>query len=209
MDSPSLVRCGACGESPAKNAPEGTTLRRGRCRRCYDVWVRARPVGIGAVCAGCDDKRRVHLRHYEVGFRSNTPGGRWLVLCHNCAAAADAMEPPPRSIDGLKMRLHRERRWGDRRAESVGRPSPRAAWLERRQGDRRAPPPMFLDEELLAGIVIEMEADYEEITDDQIESVEEVTGIHYRLTPEEAIADALEAALAAGLEPPKGPLLDE
>ena len=64
---------------------------------------------------------------------------------------------------------------------------------------------MFLDEELLSGIVIEMEAEYEEITDDQIESQEEVTGIHYRLTPEEAIADALEAALAAGLEEPLFP----
>jgi hypothetical protein len=68
---------------------------------------------------------------------------------------------------------------------------------------------MFLDDELLGGIVIEMEAEYEEITDDQIESMEEVTGIHYRLTPEQAVADALEAALAAGLEPPNDPLLDE
>jgi hypothetical protein len=110
------------------------------------------------------------------------------------------MEPQPRSIEGLKMRLGRERRWGDRRAEAVGRPSPRAAWLERRQGDRRTPPPMFLDEELLGDIVIEMEADYEEVTDDQIESQEEITGIHFRLTPEEAVAEAVEAALAAGLE---------
>jgi len=112
------------------------------------------------------------------------------------------MDPAPRSIEGLRMRLKRDRRWGDRRAESVGRPSPRAEWLERRAGDRRAPPPMFLDEELLQGIVIEMEAEYEEVTDDQIEGQEEVTGIHYRLTPEEAIADALDAALAAGLVNP-------
>jgi hypothetical protein len=163
--------------------------------------VRARPVGVGAGCAGCDDRRRVHLRHYEVGFRSNTPGGRWLVLCHNCAAEADKMEPQPRSIEGLKMRLQRNRRWGDRRSEAVGRPSMRAQWLERRGGDRRAPPPMFLDEELLQGIVIEMEAEYEEVSDDQIESQEEVTGIHYRITPEQAVAEALDAALAAGLEP--------
>jgi hypothetical protein len=197
-----LVRCGGCGAPP-----DGGTLRRGRCERCYDKWVRARPIGIGAGCAGCDDRRRVHLRHYEVGFRSNTPGGRWLVLCHNCAAAADAMQPQPRSIEGLKMRLKRDRRWGDRRSEAVGRPSARAPWLERRAGDRRALPPMFLDEELLAGIVIEMEADYEEVTDDQIESQEEVTGIHYRLTPEQAIADALDAAFSAGLENP--PLSEE
>jgi hypothetical protein len=131
-------------------------------------------------------------------------------LCHNCAAVADAMQPSPRSIEGLRMRLKRDRRWGDRRAEAVGRPSLRAEWLERRHGDRRTPPPMFLDEELLAGVVIEMEADYEEITDDQIESQEEVTGIHQRLTPEEAVAEALEAALAAGLlASPGGDLLED
>ncbi len=199
-----LVRCGGCGEPPLSGL-----LRRGRCDRCYDLWVRARPIGIGAGCAGCDDRRRVHLRYYEVGFRNNTPGGRWIVLCHNCAAFADAMQPAPRSIEGLRMRLKRDRRWGDRRAESVGRPSLRAEWLERRRGDRRTPPPMFLDEELLEGVVIEMEADYEEVGDEQIESQEEVTGIHRRLTPEEAIADALEAALAAGLVRPGDDLLDE
>ena len=173
-------------------------LRRGRCPSCYDKWVRARPIGLGAGCAGCEDRRRVHLRYYEVGFRTNTPGGRWIVLCHNCAAVADSLDPQPRSIEGLKMRLKRDRRWGDRRAEAVGRPSTRAEWLERRRGDRRKPPPMFLDEELLEGVVIEMEAEYEEITDDQIESQEEVevTGIHHRLTPEQAVADAMEAALA-------------
>jgi hypothetical protein len=50
---------------------------------------------------------------------------------------------------------------------------------------------------LLQGIVIEMEAEYEEVSDDQIEAQEEVTGIHIRLTPQEAVADAMEAAMAA------------
>lgn len=185
MESPStpLVRCGGCGDPP----PSGT-LRRGRCDRCYLEWVRARPIGAGAACASCDDRRHVHLRHYEVGARGNAPGGRWLILCHNCAAEADALEPPPRSIEGLKMRLSRDRRWGDRRAESVGRISIRPPWLERRQGPRRAGGELLLSAtevpEIvgdLEQLVIEMEAEYEEVTDDQIEEME-VTGIHYRIT---------------------------
>jgi hypothetical protein len=157
-------------------------LRRGRCGRCYDAWVKARPVGVGAICAGCEDRRHAHLRHYELGLRANAPGGRWVVLCHNCVACAESFDPPPRSIDGLKMRLARDRRWGDRRSEAVGRSSGRAPWLDRRRGDRRIGP-----RNLPAGIleadqlVIELEADYEEVTDDQIEATEEVTGIHFRI----------------------------
>jgi hypothetical protein len=167
-----LVRCGGCGEPPGR-AP----LRRGRCPRCYDAWVKARPVGLGACCAACEDRRVVHLRYWELGVRGNAPGGRWIVLCHNCVVSAEKMDPPPRSLDGLKMRLARERRWGDRRAEAVGRPSYRDPAFERRENDRRhLADPAYLDE-----IVVEMEADYEEVTDDQIESTEEVTGIHFKV----------------------------
>lgn len=92
------------------------------------------------------------------------------------------------------MRLQRDRRWGDRRAESVGRPSFRASELERRLGDRRCPPKLSdgtmsaddadgpaiecMPQEPGGEIVIEIEADYEEITDDQIID-EPVTGIHF------------------------------
>jgi hypothetical protein len=166
-----LVRCGGCGEPPTDGL-----LRRGRCARCYDAWVKSRTVGFGANCAACDDRRAVHLRYWELSVRANAPGGRWIVLCHNCVAAADSMKPPPRSLDGLKMRLARDRRWGDRRAESVGRPSYRDPAFERRDGDRRQ-----LELPGTEGIVIEMEADYEQVTDDQIESCEEITGIHFKL----------------------------
>src|SRR5262249_49720935 len=88
MDHPtSLVRCANCAEPPAP----GTTLRRGRCLRCYDAWVRARPVGIGASCAACENRRRAQLRYYEMGVRQNVPGGRWIILCWNCAALADSL----------------------------------------------------------------------------------------------------------------------
>jgi hypothetical protein len=168
-----LVRCGGCGQPPVAGP-----LRRGRCGRCYDVWVKARAVGVGATCAACDDRRLGHLRHWELGLRANAPGGRWVVLCHNCVAAADKMEPAPRSIEALKMRLSRERRWGDRRAESVGRPSSRNPAFERRFGDRRRGP---RDLAFLEGDIIELEAEYEEVSDDQIESSEDVTGIHFRI----------------------------
>jgi hypothetical protein len=143
---------------------------------CYEAWVKARPVGAGATCAGCDDRRLVHLRYWELGVRTNAPGGRWLVLCHNCVAAAEKMEPPARSLEGLKMRLGRDRRWGDRRAASVGRPSYREPELERRHGERRRGALPYLDE-----LVLEMEAEYEEVSDDQIESTEEITSIHFKI----------------------------
>ena len=166
-----LVRCGGCG-APPTDGP----LRRGRCVRCYDAWVKARTVGMGASCSACDDRRIVHLRYWELGVRGNAPGGRWIVLCHNCVAAAERMEPAPRSLDGLKMRLARDRRWGDRRAEAVGRSSPRDSAFERRESDRRRGVLPYLEE-----IVVEMEADFEEVTDDQIESTEEITGIHFKI----------------------------
>jgi hypothetical protein len=167
-----LVRCGGCGDPPV-DAP----LRRGRCTRCYDAWVKARVVGSGAGCAACEDRRLSHLRYWELGVRGNAPGGRWIVLCHNCVGTAEKMDPQPRSLDGLKMRLARDRRWGDRRAESVGRPRVRDSKFERRDAERRRPKhPMYLDE-----VVLEMEAEYEEVTDDQIESTEEITGIHFKI----------------------------
>ncbi len=177
MRSP-LVRCGACGESPAPNQ----TLRRGRCHNCYDAWVRARPIGLGASCGGCAERRLLHLRYYEINLRSNTPDGRWIVLCHNCCAAADRLMPAPRSIEGLRMRLGRDRRWGDRRAEAVGGRITRDGGIERRLQSRRTLPMSgetfeLSDDEL----VIELEADYEEVGEDQIAGSEEVTGIHFRL----------------------------
>jgi hypothetical protein len=137
---------------------------------------------MGAVCACCHDRRIDCLRYYELMVRSNAPGGRWVVLCHNCSARADKLKPPPRSIEGLVMRLGRDRRWGDRRAESVGRTSPRAAWLERRAGDRRVSERGAMDATDLAEIVIEMEADFEiEVDEQSLAEIGEVTGVFTRL----------------------------
>lgn len=149
--------------------------------------MKARPVGLGACCAVCDDRRRAHLRHFELALRTNysatatsAPGGRWIVLCYNCAARAEKLKPEPRSLDGIKMRLHRDRRWGDRRAASVGRPSP---WrgAERRVADRRDPFARMPDASALAEEVIEIEADYEEISEDRLADIGEITGIHHKI----------------------------
>jgi hypothetical protein len=171
-----LVRCGGCGEPPT------SALRRGRCHRCYEAWVKARVVGQGATCAACDDRRLIHLRYWEIGVRTNAPGGRWIVLCHNCVAVAEKMDPPPRSVDGLKMRLHRDRRWSDRRSDAAGADGEvkkvRESAFERRFGERRRDPVL---DGLIDEIIIEMEADFEEVTEGMIEASEEITGIHFRI----------------------------
>jgi hypothetical protein len=140
--------------------------------------VRQKPIGVGAVCAGCENRRRVLLRHYELGLRANAVGSRWVVLCHNCAAFADALDPPARSIEGLRMRLQRDRRWGDRRIDAVGGFTIRAPWLERRRAQRRTGPDDLFDAtELAEELIVEIEAAYE--ADDAVEvlDAEEVTGI--------------------------------
>jgi hypothetical protein len=119
-----------------------------------------------------------HLRHFEMPVAGNAPGGRWIILCHNCAAAADKVNPPARSLEALKMRLSRDRRWGERRTEGVGPSYRRNPAFERRFGDRRR---SERDLPELDGQVIELEAEYEEVSDDQIEASEEVTGIHLRI----------------------------
>jgi hypothetical protein len=176
-----LVRCGGCKLSP----DQGETLRRGRCRRCYERWVRARPIGAGAYCVSCGNRRRDQLRHYEVGARLNAAGGRWTLLCHNCAATADGYDPPPRSVDALCQRLARDRRWHDRRFDRAHRDP----YAERRASDMRHERRLNLRDlfdatELAEELVIEIEADFEQISEDQLVSLEEITGIHMLTTDE-------------------------
>ena len=174
-----LVRCGGCGKPPEA----GATLRRGRCQYCYEKWVRARPVGAGAGCVSCGNRRREQLRHYEIGLRLNAAGGRWTILCHNDAATADTFNPPPRSVDALCERLARDRRWKDRRYDRAHR-DPHA---ERRADDLRRERRMNLRElfdatDLAEELIIELEADFEQVSADQLIAIEDVTGIHMKTT---------------------------
>jgi hypothetical protein len=112
--------CDVCGAKVAE-------LRRGRCWGCYSRWAEGRPVGMGAACTMCNDRRREHLRSVELL-------GAWLPMCHNCCARAMRLEPMPQTIDEIRQRLDRERRRDDRR---IGRPDTRIFKRDRRGIERR------------------------------------------------------------------------
>ena len=113
--------CEVCGARVSE-------LRRGRCWGCYQRWVETRPVGLGAFCACCGERRREYLRQVEL-LRA------WVPMCHNCAARALRLSPLPPTLEAIRERLGRDRRWGDRRN---GEPDPRSAPRDRRGLERRS-----------------------------------------------------------------------
>jgi hypothetical protein len=115
-----MDKCEVCGAQVHE-------LRRGRCWGCYNRWAEARPVGFGASCRICGERRGSHLRSIELL-------GSWTPCWHNCAARVAALDPMPRSMAGLREALRRERRRSERRAATEGRPVP----VEWRQAERRA-----------------------------------------------------------------------
>ncbi len=143
-----LLVCEVCGARAA-------TLRRGRCWICYVRWAETREVGLGAACVICNDRRRDNLRQVE--FQ-----GSWLPMCHNCATKAMRLNPMPQSVDGLRQRLTRDRRWRDRRTAGAG--DDRIIRKERRVGERRLssnePQAEWLDAaELIIEVIDVAEAD--------------------------------------------------
>jgi hypothetical protein len=108
---------------------EVTELRRGRCWGCYTRWAESRPVGRGAVCTVCFEKRRDQLRLMELHARS-------IPLCHACTARIGRLSEIPASIDGVRQALRRDRRDADRRD---GKLDHRIFPRERRVGERRGP----------------------------------------------------------------------
>jgi hypothetical protein len=117
------IPCTVCGARV-------TELRRGRCWGCYSKWAEARPVGRGAVCVICSDRRREHLRMIEIKDRS-------LCMCHGCATRTVKLSSVPASIEQLRSLLSRDRRGEGRRGDNLDR---RLYPRERRVGDRRGPP---------------------------------------------------------------------
>ena len=113
--------CGQCGARVQE-------LRRGRCWGCYQAWMGLRPVGKGARCLVCAERRSDSLRLVELH-------GRSVPLCHGCAARTSRLSPVPFTIEGLRRALTRERRWEDRRLDALDPGLPR----DRRQSDRRQP----------------------------------------------------------------------
>jgi hypothetical protein len=56
-------------------------------------------------------------------------------MCHNCGTKAFKLSPLPPSLEGVKQRLLRDRRWNDRRGRKE---DSRIFSQERRVGERRA-----------------------------------------------------------------------
>lgn len=102
-------------------------LRRGRCWGCYSRWVEARPVGLGATCCLCGERRRQLLKSVELL-------GAWVPVCHSCGALATRLDPLPQSIAEIRATLRRDRRADERR---WGKKDTRVFRYDRRQRDRR------------------------------------------------------------------------
>lgn len=148
--------CNVCGAGV-------TELRRGRCWGCYTRWAEARPVGRGASCTICLEKRRSQLKLLELK-------GRSLPFCHGCAALVLRLSDVPDTIEELRGELRRERRHADRRGGKVDQ---RLFPRERRVGERRGPPrAAFADTDPRIRL-----ADYDdvivEIADGDLEEVEQ------------------------------------
>ena len=154
--------CGVCGAAVSE-------LRRGRCWGCYTRWAESRPVGRGASCTVCQEKRRNQLKLVELK-------GRTLPFCHGCAAQVLRMPEIPDSVEEIRTALRRDRRDADRReGEKVDQ---RIFPRERRVGERRGPsrdgyadtdPSMRLSE--FDEVVIELaETDLEDVEQTQVRS---------------------------------------
>jgi len=115
-----LLECDVCSAKVSE-------LRRGRCWGCYNRWVDARPVGLGARCVSCGERRRRVLRSIELL-------GAWQPLCFNCHGQTLALDPMPPTMIDLRIALERERRGRDRR---IGKADTRVFRYERRVGERR------------------------------------------------------------------------
>lgn len=140
-------------------------LRRGRCWGCYSQWVETRPVGVGARCITCNEKRRRVMKAVELF-------GSWKPMCFNCAGQLLHLDPMPATIGDMRKIVSRERRGKDRR---VGKPDTRVFQYERRVGDRRMPrgtqpgipvAEVSLDEVSYDDIIIEISIDDIEVLGD-------------------------------------------
>ncbi len=115
------MKCEVC-------SAEVKELRRGRCWGCYGRWTETRPVGVGAKCCVCGERRRNTLKSVEL------LGAFWPTCC-NCEAEIAALDEIPQSMAGIRNALlDRERRRGDRR---IGRGDKRELREERRAEERR------------------------------------------------------------------------
>jgi hypothetical protein len=132
-------------------------LRRGRCWGCYSRWVDARPVGAGARCLTCSEKRRRFLKAVELF-------GGWKPMCFNCAGQLLHLDPLPNTLAALKAIVSRERRRVDRR---FGKPDTRVFRYERRVGQRRDGRADYgaIDDDMIIEVIIEPSVPGEDFDD--------------------------------------------
>ncbi len=143
-------------------------LRRGRCWGCYGRWVDARPVGLGARCVTCTEKRRRVLRAVELF-------GTWRPMCFNCSGQLLTLSPMPTSLKELRRAVSRERRRVDRR---LGKTDTRVFRYERRVGERR----LDRDTEVSADADAAVEISVEEMQPGDGMDFEDLTSIREMIT---------------------------
>ena len=133
-------------------------LRRGRCWGCYARWVETRPVGLGARCITCDEKRRRYLRSVELY-------GAWKPMCFNCSGQLLHLAPLPNTLLELRALISRERRQIDRR---IGKSDSRVFQYERRVGERRASRTEYpvIDDDMIIEVMLDESVDvqFEDLT---------------------------------------------
>ena len=141
-------------------------LRRGRCWGCYARWVDERPVGLGARCVTCTEKRRRVLKTVELH-------GGWHPMCFNCAGQILHLDPLPATMAELKRLVSRERRDSDRRLGK--KPDTRVFQYERRVGERRSSREEYptVDEEMIIEVVLDAHGD-ESVDFDDITQIREL-----------------------------------
>ena len=135
-------------------------LRRGRCWGCYGRWVDERPVGLGARCITCPEKRRRLLKAVELH-------AGWHPMCFNCAGQLLHLDPLPATLAELKLIVSRERRASDRR---IGKPDSRVFQYERRVGERRSSREEYpiVEDDMIIEVILEAndghDVDFDDVT---------------------------------------------
>ncbi len=131
--------------------------RRGRCWGCYNRWVDSRPVGYGAKCLSCGERRRRLLRSIELW-------GGWQAMCFACAGQVMTLNPMPDDVEALRRALTRERRAEDRR---IGKADSRVFRYERRVGQRRLLRDgecLALEDDMILEITVDFDAEWDDFT---------------------------------------------
>ncbi len=151
--------CNVCGAHVAE-------LRRGRCWACYQKWSETRPVGRGASCELCHERRRDNLRMVELH-------ARFVPMCHNCGTRVMRMDAVPPTVEEIRIILDRERREEERRNQGTDQ---RLFPRERRVGDRRAHTDSGVSERAVKATAPQLPSVEElifELADDDVEFVDQ------------------------------------